>query len=195
MSDKTVTSSKPEKQANSIDDRPLSTRRTLLKSLAVGGGGVIAVKTLPREWMKPIVDSVIVPVHAQSSVTYGLSAQVVVTHSGDNPADDAVQNTYGPGTHELVGASDSMDFEISGTIDPGIAQSVEVIIDATGGDLDTGAEVPLSPVTSDPDGTFDFPTIGTDDMPDNTNETLVILVSTLGADDSVITINFSEGPE
>jgi len=42
-------------------------RRKLLKSLAAGSGAVIAGKSLPESWTKPVVDSVLLPAHAQTS--------------------------------------------------------------------------------------------------------------------------------
>jgi hypothetical protein len=42
-------------------------RRKLLKSIAAGSGAVIAGKSLPESWSKPVVDSVILPAHAQTS--------------------------------------------------------------------------------------------------------------------------------
>lgn len=42
-------------------------RRTLLKSIAAGGGAVVAGKTLPDTWKKPVIDSVMLPAHAQTS--------------------------------------------------------------------------------------------------------------------------------
>ena len=42
-------------------------RRCVLGSLAAGGG--IAATTLPQTWIKPVIDSVLLPVHAQTSPT------------------------------------------------------------------------------------------------------------------------------
>lgn len=42
-------------------------RRKLLKSIAAGSGAVIAGKNLPENWTKPVVDSVMLPAHAQTS--------------------------------------------------------------------------------------------------------------------------------
>jgi len=44
-------------------------RRRLLKTLAVGGGVVVAGKTLPEHWTRPAVDAVALPAHAQTSFT------------------------------------------------------------------------------------------------------------------------------
>lgn len=43
-------------------------RRRVLKSLALGGGAAIgSAVLLPEKWTKPIVDAVVVPLHAQTS--------------------------------------------------------------------------------------------------------------------------------
>ena len=42
-------------------------RRKLLKSIAAGSGAVVAGKSLPENWTKPVVDSVLLPTHAQTS--------------------------------------------------------------------------------------------------------------------------------
>ncbi len=42
-------------------------RRRVLKTLAAGGGVVVAGKTLPQSWYKPVVETVVLPAHAQTS--------------------------------------------------------------------------------------------------------------------------------
>ena len=42
-------------------------RRKLLKSIAAGSGAIVAGKSLPEKWTKPVVESVLLPAHAQSS--------------------------------------------------------------------------------------------------------------------------------
>ena len=49
--------------------------RKLLKFIIAGSGAVVAGKTLPESWAKPIVDSVTLPAHA---VTSGYSITVAV---------------------------------------------------------------------------------------------------------------------
>ena len=50
-------------------------RRKLLKSIAAGSGAVIAGKSLPESWVKPVVDSVMLPAHAQTSTcAFGITA-------------------------------------------------------------------------------------------------------------------------
>ena len=49
------------------DDKILA-RRKLLKSLAAGSGALVAGKTLPDSWGRPVVDAVMLPAHAQTSL-------------------------------------------------------------------------------------------------------------------------------
>lgn len=49
------------------DKKSNDSRRKLLKSLAAGSGAVVAGKSLPKEWSKPVVDSVMLPAHAETT--------------------------------------------------------------------------------------------------------------------------------
>jgi len=49
------------------DKKSSESRRTLLKSIAAGSGAIVAGKSLPDSWTKPVVDSVMLPAHAQTS--------------------------------------------------------------------------------------------------------------------------------
>ena len=42
-------------------------RRKLLKSIALGSGTLATAKLLPQGWQKPIVDTVVLPAHAEAS--------------------------------------------------------------------------------------------------------------------------------
>jgi len=42
-------------------------RRKLLKSLSAGGGALVVGKSLPESWSRPVVDSVMLSAHAQTS--------------------------------------------------------------------------------------------------------------------------------
>ncbi len=42
-------------------------RRRLLKQLAAGGGVAVTAKSLPEQWTKPVVDSVLLPTYAQTT--------------------------------------------------------------------------------------------------------------------------------
>ena len=50
------------------DKKSSDSRRKLLKSIAAGSGAIVAGKSLPESWSRPVVDSVMLPAHAQTSM-------------------------------------------------------------------------------------------------------------------------------
>ena len=83
-------------------------RRKLLKSIAAGSGAIVAGKSLPESWKRPVVDSVMLPAHAQTSppsTTFSCSVvgQATINVSGGEvagPIEYVVTNT---GTGPLTG--------------------------------------------------------------------------------------------
>ena len=51
------------------DNKSSESRRKLLKSIAAGSGVIVAGKSLPESWSRPVVDSIMLPVHGQTSPT------------------------------------------------------------------------------------------------------------------------------
>lgn len=49
------------------DKKSIESRRKLLKSIAAGSGAIVAGTSLPDSWSRPVVDSVMLPAHAQTS--------------------------------------------------------------------------------------------------------------------------------
>ena len=49
------------------DKKSSVSRRKLLKSIAAGSGAIVAGKSLPESWSRPVVGSVMLPAHAQTS--------------------------------------------------------------------------------------------------------------------------------
>ncbi|HEY3382788.1 MAG TPA: twin-arginine translocation signal domain-containing protein [Vicinamibacterales bacterium] len=54
------------------EDAKSVSRRNLLRALTIAGGAA-ATRALPERWTRPVVDSVEIPVHAQSSGTFTLA--------------------------------------------------------------------------------------------------------------------------
>ena len=122
-------------------------RRKLLKSIAAGSGAVVIGKSLPDSWSKPVVDSVVLPVHAQTSpctpclvaalycegsgsgitVDVAIDGTLTVTHQRITPQTDTVDPCTGgafsvTGDHITGGGSTT----IAGTISCGVQTSIEV---------------------------------------------------------------------
>jgi hypothetical protein len=58
---------RPRPEDDRLTPKHSQARRRLLKSLAAGGGVVAGATLLPDRWVKPVVDLVVVPAHAQAS--------------------------------------------------------------------------------------------------------------------------------
>jgi hypothetical protein len=83
-------------------------RRKLLKSIAAGSGAVIAGKSLPENWSRPVIDSVMLPAHARTSIfpSAFVSAGTLPSASLDNGSlladfadklvPEAKANSFGP---------------------------------------------------------------------------------------------------
>lgn len=98
----------PEKGKQQAITRNKQSRRKILKSMAAGSGAVIAGKSVPEQWAKPMIDSVLLPVHAQTSgptsctVIGSITAYQDASASGDSYADQSPPSAddfvYGPFT-------------------------------------------------------------------------------------------------
>ena len=78
-------------------------RRKLLKNIAAGSGLVVAGKSLPESWTRPVVDSILLPAHAQTSPSGPLAtASVTVLDAGDNPEDEIALVLNNQGNYQLI---------------------------------------------------------------------------------------------
>lgn len=55
------------KTSDDLPCRETPARRRLLKILAGGSGAAVGMKTLPPQWLDPVVSSIVLPAHAQTS--------------------------------------------------------------------------------------------------------------------------------
>ena len=77
-------------------------RRKLLKSIATGSGAIVAGKSLPESWSRPVVDSVILPTHAQTS---GGASSSSITLTSNGTITNV--NTMAPVTDNMVAEKNS----------------------------------------------------------------------------------------
>ena len=87
-------------------------RRTLLKHLVAAGGAAIgAAATLPDTWVKPVVDAVIVPLHAQTSP--GIINPITLAGNWSGAWNDPVQGTSGTAAMTVTVDANAGTFGIS----------------------------------------------------------------------------------
>ncbi len=60
-----------ERAGKNTESESNEDRRKRLKQILAGGGMFVGATTLQKEWTKPVIDSVILPVHAQPSALNG----------------------------------------------------------------------------------------------------------------------------
>ena len=124
------------------DKKSSESRRKLLKSIAAGSGAIVAAKSLPESWSKPVVDSVMLPVHAQTSpsqsIFFGAS-------QSDNGANHSIQ-------------PDSLFADVIDTVVPNASAQQEqrstlqahvCITDVGNGNVDVDAVIEFTPFGED----------------------------------------------
>lgn len=85
------------------DKKSSENRRKLLKGIAAGSGAVIAGKSLPENWAKPVVDVVMLPLHAQTSPpSRTLIATIDIDATDPN---NTVSQPLPAGTFEIIPVS------------------------------------------------------------------------------------------
>ncbi len=75
-------------------EKTTDSRRKLLKSLAVGSGAVVAGKSLPESWSKPVINSVVLPAHAETTDGSGSSGGDQTTAAPTTTADPCAPENY-----------------------------------------------------------------------------------------------------
>ncbi len=68
------------------DRKSNHSRRKLLKSIAAGSGAVVAAKSLPESWSKPVINSFVLPAHAQLTDDTGNLPGAGTTAAATTPA-------------------------------------------------------------------------------------------------------------
>ena len=106
------------------DKKSSESRRKLLKSIAAGSGAIVAGKTLPESWSRPVVDSVLLPAHAQTSACTTINVTLAFTRTGDSGGDWGydIYSTSDLGTEieSNDGELDNLNQTDSYTLAPGV---------------------------------------------------------------------------
>ena len=127
--------------------RQSTKRRKVLKNAVVASGAVIAAKTVPSNWSKPVVDAVLLPAHAQTSAG---TMEVNWVIGDDAPGGSAgiMNGTELVGSDFLYDDGTSMSFQALLTPPAAVDVSADIQISGTNfGAIDT----PISTVTASAD--------------------------------------------
>ena len=189
-------SKKPSGQNSnsSKTDRPSRDRRKLLKTLTAGGGAALVGKVAPEQWTKPIVDSVLLPAHAQVTPAPPPPTTLLasVTFDDDTNFDPPVLfSTTTSQTFPLSGAgADDNDFQsISIELDPplGVPQDANFDLTSTadGASDQTAAIDPATGIATFTGVAFDM------NAGDPATDTTTLTFTTAGVAPVVMTFAFS----
>jgi hypothetical protein len=117
------------------DKKSSESRRKLLKSIVAGSGAVVAGKSLPESWGKPVVDSVILPAHAETSPIPYWGLNVPGVGVGDiGPPSGGIHACV-----EVIGGMATVTFQGS---ENNLRRSGTVPLDGTPGDASVVASAP-----------------------------------------------------
>jgi hypothetical protein len=194
---------RPEKGKQPVITRSKQSRRKMLKSMAAGSGAVIAGKSMPDQWAKPMVDSVLLPVHAQTSgpTSCTVGGRIAVAHdiTQDVVADQTDDTVFTGSPFALPG--DYTNFASSSgaislipqiSVNPGVTDNFTLNSVVTGSDVADNADLTQASVSPDPaNGTIAFNTIEVEGALFNITMTLTPDNSAFCGAPQVIDITFS----
>lgn len=115
-------------QSDSAPGPGSASRRRALRGIVAGGGAGAVAAFVPGTWTRPVVDSVLLPAHAQTSVTPYQSVGSVGDISGLEPSEsqfrqfvDNVTDMLMPSAHAASGWSpygSCLQIEVDNLLDP-----------------------------------------------------------------------------
>jgi hypothetical protein len=82
MEEKDKTRNKNTQQVNT-DQKQLEKRRKALKTILAGSGTAITAASLKDQWARPVVETVVLPAHAQASITTFATTVVVAANTNE----------------------------------------------------------------------------------------------------------------
>ncbi|MDH3692095.1 MAG: hypothetical protein OEU36_21880 [Gammaproteobacteria bacterium] len=192
-----------DRQVSKDTNRHSRGRRALLKALTAGGSAAVAGKVAPEEWTKPVVDSILLPAHAQMTPGPTTFVATVGVIDEDNPL-GGLTNLGGPFNTGTAFVSDGAAGDLADTVDDMFFSVVSAELDpppvaaqdatltfssATGID---GIPAPVVASISTVTGIANFPgSFSFDADSDPPNESITLTFSTAGVPDQVLTFTFT----
>lgn len=98
MSDKKIKKGEKQSSANQVENESIEARRKRLKQILASGGMFVGAATMQKEWTRPVIDSVILPVHALTSALNGS-----FTGAAEVSTDTDLLDYLVPQAHAVVG--------------------------------------------------------------------------------------------
>lgn len=179
------------------DIRATEKRRKVLKKMTIATGAVAAVGTSGK-WAKPIVGSIVLPAHAQTSEPEFLGDISAAWFLGDDSP-----GGYDTGITDVTTVNDGFlyddgsDMLISATLTPAAAVAVTASFDFGSTSYDALSSPLPTPTANADTGAADFGTFGPSngDFGDEPGDgTIRLTVSAPGYNDKVITLNVTSAP-
>lgn len=126
------------KSKNSRDTRDAS-RRKLIKSLGISSGVVATSALIPKTWTKPIVESVVLPAHAQTSQAPTIFASTSIPANGNaSILDGLVSSAYADHQIYQICAEpngSSATVTLQNIVDNFVRRQGTIPLDGTAGDM------------------------------------------------------------
>ncbi|MEE2777813.1 MAG: hypothetical protein VYE73_13745 [Acidobacteriota bacterium] len=175
-------------------DRHSRSRRRLLRGMITATGATVAAGLVPPKWAKPIVNTALLPVHAQGSPLGTITGFWIIGDDAPGGADLGIPCGVTDNPNDYL-YDDGTDMNVYGTLDPPAAVLVTLDVSNSGtnlGDLAFDADAATASADS---GEFDFgsadPSNG--DFGDDPGAgTVTLTMSAPGYQNCVITLNLSE---
>ncbi len=101
-----------EKKAISGNAPESQNRRNAIKKIAVGVGALAGYSVLPKQWIKPVIDSIVLPAHAQTSgISLSENDLTITVESGDQTTDTVSVDVEGAVSPATAGLEIEMEFQ------------------------------------------------------------------------------------
>ena len=175
-------------------------RRKLLKSFAAGSGAVVAGKSLPESWSKPVIDAVVLPSHASTTDDTGSGGPEATTTCPDGALKCAADPIQFVRFYNNRSGVVSSSYDVTATVCPPVA-GVSVTLALNGVAVDNAKDASgqaygpkLSPQLTDTSGvaTFSEVSLQFKAIESGTASARLDLVFSAGTDECMLSLPFTE---